>query len=368
MQLASALSLLLGFIGIYLLIHSQLALLGKRVNVLTVIVFAIIGSNYKQMQNYFMPICNGWMLAMFFIGLYYFNKQRPPTRMRTLTLCICVLLAPLSIGIGMILPLAELIEFTYRISKKKKAAKKKIENSGILLASFSLASICIYFAYKLQPLKDISTIETQFQLSSVTNILSHPISAVEFVLSLTGSVFVPSSRFEPRLPTVAGLLFVSTVIFLLTKSKKNFRKEDLLLNQNCLVGGILYIMLLLGFRFSGSREDLITAAAPRYVTGSLILILGLVVLVVNQATSKKLINSFIAVLALCILVGGTKTGLEWHSKRYGQSQELSRCTKDEFLVSSSSCYTLALTNSMTPTEEFFRGQLQKFLKESNFAR
>jgi hypothetical protein len=368
LRLIALSSLVLGYIGIFLLVLSQIRLLKNRNTFLVTLGLAIIGSSYKQMQNFFMPICNGWMLAIFFIGIYYYSKQFPNSIKRAVILCICIFLAPLSIGLGMILPLVELIESFYKFLTTHKVTKAYLSPMNWLPATTSIFSIVFYSIYSKGSKGDVSGIETNLDISVLQNILSHPHFFIAFLLSLIGSIFVPSSRFDPGLSIFAGFLFISITTFLLLSSKKSLGVKNILLNKNPLLGGLLFVTLISVFRFSGRQEDISNAAAPRYVTGTLILIIGLVAMLVNQDLMSKKTNCLIILVSLSILVSGIKTGLEWHSTRFNQTQLLMKCSTEDFATTTSKCFLLAETNSMTPNQQFFKNQLQKFLRESGFGK
>ena len=364
-QLASLASYILGSFGITLLVYSQLQQLGKKNSFLVTLTCLIIGSNYKQMQNYFMPICNGWMLAIFFIGIYYFLKQLQTTRFRSLLISGCIILAPLSIGLGVILPIIQSIENLYIFLGKK---KKKISFAMVSTSFASAISFAIIVLYKRYGVQDVSGSTQGLELSDLIKPLLHPIDALKFVLTLIGSVFVPSSRFEPGLPIIAGTVFSMLVIYYVTRNYKHLDLSDYLLNRSCLLGGLIYASFLYLFRYTDANNGLIGIAAPRYVTGTIILILSGIVLIVKLSSSTTQIKSIFIVISICILISGTKTGLEWHSVRFSQSQILMRCIEDKEFSLNTYCYKLARESSMTPSLTFFDSELSSFIKGVSSAK
>ena len=70
------------------------------------------------------------------------------------------------------------------------------------------------------------------------------------------------------------------------------------------------------------------------------------------------------------LISGLKTGLEWHSIRYRQSQILIECAEanDSLatkFVEGQPCFTLAYENSMSPSKDYFKLELGNFIETKN---
>ena len=360
-QIISLASFILGSCGITLLVYSQLYQIGKRISFVVVMTCLIIGSNYKQMQNYFMPICNGWMLAIFFIGIFYFLKQLETTRVRSMIICSCIVLAPLSIGLGVILPITQLIENAYVVMKSK---NKEIFDFMVTSAA-SVVSLALIAVYKIFGNQDISGSSQSLDISSLIKPFTHPIDALKFLMTLIGSVFVPSSRFEPVLPIIAGLIFSTIFVYFCARNYKSLNINDFLLNRSCLMGGLIYAASLYLFRYTDENNGLIGIAAPRYVTGTMIIVLACTVLLAKFISSNKQLNSIFVFFSICVLITGLKTGLEWHSVRFSQSQEIMKCVKEEEFKLESSCYKSAKESSMTPSSNFFDLELKKFIRGVN---
>ncbi len=360
-QLISFSSLALAVIGVFLIIESQRKLLKSRIIAPIYVTMAVVGLNYKQMQNVFMPICNGWMIAIFFIGVFYYAKQLKDSWKRTLILCSCILLAPLSIGLGMILPLAQVVEDTYRIFKGNSVSKKSLTRVFSTL-TVSILSCLLYLITKLTTSSDVSGISHDFNPSSLMSIFQNPILSLKFIFTLVGSSFVPASRFEPELPQTMGALIVvgATLILVVQRSRVNW--EDIILNRSTLLGGLVYVLILFLFRFSGEEVDVAGIAAPRYVTGTMLVIIGLLGLIGTIKSHEAGLRIFLLVVSFSVLISGTKTGLEWHKTRNNQSQILIKCAKLDDFGKQGDCYKLAFKNSMTPNPEFFDIQLNKFVE------
>ena len=138
-QLISLVTVIMGLIGIFCLVQSQIVFLGEKTNIVFVFSAIIIAANYKQMQNFFMPICNGWMMAIFFIGIYYWLKQKQDFRAKKYLTGTTIILAPLTIGLGIIIPIIEIVEISYKAVLRERFNSVLKKNLFTLVTSvFSL--------------------------------------------------------------------------------------------------------------------------------------------------------------------------------------------------------------------------------------
>jgi len=367
-QLISLITIVMGFTGIFFLVQSQIMHLGDKSNLVFIISALLISANYKQMQNLFMPICNGWMMAIFFIGIYYWFKQKKDSNVKKYLIGLTVILAPLTIGLGIILPIIELVETIYKAFKRKRYIFSVKNQLFTILVSFS--SIIFFLSIPLLKMSDGSGFKADKNIGNIFNIIKNPIGSLMYLLTLIGNIFVPASRFEPTLPMVTGSLFTIISLWILLKNRSKIRIEDILLNRNCTLGGLIFISILFLFRYNGNPSDIQAVAAPRYVTGSLIFIIGILSLIQKVGNNKKFIAVFLLAASSLTLISGLKTGLEWHSTRYRQSQILIKCaeSKDSIatkFVEGQPCFTLAYENSMSPSKDYFKLQLEKFIETKN---
>ncbi len=367
-QLISLVSIVMGFVGVFFLVQSQIIFLGDKANLIFVISVLLIAGNYKQMQNLFMPICNGWMMAIFFIGIYYWLKQKKEFSSKKYLIGLTVVLAPLTIGLGIILPIIELVEAIYKIFNGKNYLS--IFKNQLFTFLVSLISIVLFYSTSLLKITDGSGFESEKNIGNVFNAIKDPIGSLMYLLTLTGNIFVPASRFEPTLPIVTGSLFILSSLWILLKNRSRIRIEDIFLNKNCTLGGLVFMSILFLFRYSGDPSDIQIVAAPRYVSGSLIFIIGVLGLIQKVGTNRKIVISFLLITCSLTLVSGLKTGIEWHSTRYKQSQTLIECAKakdslNTKFVEGQPCFTLAYENSMSPSKDYFKSELRKFVEIIN---
>ena len=367
-QLISLTSIVLGFIGLIFLVQSQVIFLGNKANIVFLISILVIAASYKQMQNFFMPISNGWMLGIFFIGVYYWLKQKQDFYAKKYLVATTIVLAPLTIGLGIILPVLELIEVIY-ILFKNRINITLLKNQALSLV-VSASSIAFFLSIPFLKMGDGNGFTADKNLSNVFNIIKHPDGSILYMLTLIGNIFVPASRFEPALPILAGSLFVFATILLLWQNFLKIEVDDILLNKNCVLGGVIFIVILFLFRYSGTDSDIQMVAAPRYVTGSLIFIIGILGIIQKVGNNSRLIVVFLLVTSSLTLASGLKTGLEWHSTRHTQSQTLIDCANTKGSLNTEftegqSCFTLAYNNSQSPSKDYFKLMLKKFIEKLN---
>ena len=354
-QYISLSSIILGSIGILLLIQSQVKLVNDSRPRFFLALLLVTGLSYKQMQNFFMPICNGWMVAIFFIGLFYFAKNNKEFPLQILVISSTVLLAPLSMGIGIVLPILILIESLYLFQKNHKLTRNQIKLVISSLSSFLLLSII-----DLIRLKDASGSEHEFDFSTVISGIKNPLGIISFLLAVIGSPFVPSNRWDPISSIIAGATFLSLLVIVIIKNKTKIQLASLLTNQNCLLGGVVYLAILVLYRFDGSYASIANIVSPRYLTGTVIFLIGSFVVGVKLINPSKARDWVIVTLILSIFFAGFKTGNDWHEVRYTQSQLLFGCELNQFENSNDYCSKLLFQNSMSPSKEFLLEALKKF--------
>ena len=362
LQLISLSSFALGAIGITLLVKSQIKMSKSGAGLAYAATCLVFAFSNKQMQNFFMPICNGWMLALFWIGIYYHLKQGFSSRKKKLGILATSVLAPMSIGLGVIIPLAEILQKAYEFL----TARKTFRNSFrfITYSSIYVAIISTIFIFrKISDLNANSNSSLPIH-ENILRVIKNPIDSLYFTVSLVGNVFVPASRFDSVLPLAFGLLAITLFLFIMRKSFNRKLMDSVFLNQNSVLAGVLFVIILLLFRFESYAPG-VAAAAPRYVTGSVILIVGMVSLVQRQGEVTKLLSIILVTIVAISALSGIKTGLEWHSVRYNQSKLLMKCVKNENFTATNICMKIAKSNSMSPSDTFFESELNKFIEGVN---
>jgi hypothetical protein len=366
LQLISIASIIIGFIGMALLLTSQYKnLQASKILVLTCV---LVVANLKQMQNFFTPISAQWMFAIFFIGVYYWFKQLKKNIFRHTVISLSSFLGAMTTGLGLILPIIEIVEnLLVKTSKKFTKEEKKYSNSSLVINSLILSFFL--FSVALND-KDTSGKKTGLGVDSFSQILLHPLEGASFIFTIIGNVFVPASRYDSILPSFVGGFFVASIFTMLLLNRKKIEIRHIFMNKNCLLGGMVYLLLLLLLRFENPSNSLLsqnlTVAAPRYTSGSVIFLLGVTVLVSKYSHGRKISNLVYIAVIFMVLFSGFKTGLEWHSKRFSQTQDIRNCLLTQRLADQSSldpCYKLVLNESLVPDEEFLQKRFMSFFRK-----
>jgi hypothetical protein len=293
---------------------SEIYLAKKNSNALILVSLTALFS-YKSMQNYFMPICAGWIHALFFVSLFHYAKNRKDSRNIMLT-SIAICLAPLTIGLGLCVPLAQISEFFYLVFKSRSRIKL------LAIYYFTLSIFIILMSYLLPKVIYAPTrIDTASQSLHRVGITAIFKSA----FALLGSASVPASRFDAWLPPLMGLIvFLFYISLLIHAFSTPFLADDVARNRIPLLTGIFFIILVIAMRTSNDINGLLTAAAPRYVTGTSIFIFSLI-LIGNKININDFQKKTFLILGIMMILSGLKTGVEWSGVRYSQSQSLVHC-------------------------------------------
>jgi hypothetical protein len=308
--------------SLYLLSKYSIKNYKVRKNLPTQIIILILILPLKPMQNYFMPICSGWVQAIFFIGLFLTSKKMENKRDKIKTM-LSILFAPFTIGLGLTIPIAQIFSSLSKVNNRKN--NRKIEVFFIFLSFVS-----ILISYVLPHLIYKSPNSTSRNLPSAIDL---PWEIVKFIFTLLGSPFVPASRFDSWLPMTVGMSLASLLIAFLRKNKINsfFHATE----QSLIPIGLIFTILLVLTRFQGAGHEPIISAAPRYVSGTSLLILGYFLLIQDKLQIQ--LRYFLLVIAFVILLSGLKTGLEWQSIRFKESNQIVKCLNDNLPRNQDTC-------------------------------
>jgi len=327
--------------GYLLLIASSIKYIGKQLNFVYLFSFFIIAFSFKPFYMYMTATALGPMQAIFFIGLYYYIKNHPKKYMFGLILVPVIFLSPFTTGLGMIIPMTEILENLYRFIRNKYLARNNI-------LRFFAAILGLIFAYAWPMItKNLNSRAMPGDISLIHNIfgsLSNPLGIIKFILTLMGSILTPSSRYDPILPMALGFLFLSFLFLFLFKKIQRNDIEDIFLNKNSILGGLCFFTLLIFNRFGGLQSEIIGAAAPRYVTGYIVFLLGIFSLLIRKNYHKKLFVFMLILFCFLVFASGLKTGLEWQKIRFSQTQTVVKCISEDLKHNkniSDSCINLA---------------------------
>jgi hypothetical protein len=327
------LNALLALTGIYLVISSQLFLLSRKVSYLQVLILVIILCNFKPLYLYMSFTGTGLCLTLFFYGIYCYADARLMNRNSQIVKVVCAFLAPFATGFGVSLAIAYIIETiaARRFNISTTSHWKTTMKVFIAFIGIVISSILPVF---LNLENSRSPGNGNFKLGNLFDFFENPLKVVYFIFGLLGSALTPSSRFDPWLPLLVGavlsciLLWNLACIFTL----KNFIRA-VLLNKNPILGGLVFLLLLLIFRGLGSESSLDESTAPRYVMGTSLLLIGFVFLILASKHRPKRVQVPFALLLvfMTLSLSGLKSGLEWLSVRNIQTETVRACLHSEKL-------------------------------------
>ena len=226
----------------------------------------------------------------------------------------------------MIVPLTEIMENLYLLIKNRLIQRYNVLKLLVCIGSLSLA-----YAWPL--ITENIDIRAQYGergfVESIFGVLSNPIGTFKFILSLFGSIFTPSNRYDPNLSMIIGFLFLIFVICFLFKKTSKSDFQDILLNKNTTMAGFLFIVLVIFTRYGGVDSEIMGATAPRYITGYIVFLLGIMSLLVKKNDNNKGFNFLLILFTILTLMSGLKTGLEWQKIRWSQTTNIVKCIQHD---------------------------------------
>ena len=361
-----------GAIGIALIIKSQIIFHGKKVSNVLIITLIVIAFSFKPLYMYFMATSLGSMLVIFLTGVYFLIKNSE--NKKVWKLAPILFLCPFAFSSGLAIVICELIEQSYKYLSRK-FTQSDMKNSIIILfaclSSLLISQIIPNFRRNYNLLAGGSP---ESNIDGVFEVISNPINTLKFFLISIGNIFVPSSRFDPTAPLVAGFIFLVYLIFFLRKRVSNEIIVSILENKSCVLFGLVFIMMTLIARGTESSLGYTSAIAPRYITGSFVFTLGILVIiskVVDGQLKKYIFSWSLWLVIICVLISGLKTGLEWHSVRRNQTLILFRCIEESVnsdLEIGGKCFNLAKEIRNPVSDDIFEIELKNFAENGYLKR
>jgi len=351
--------------GYLLLIIASVKYIGKSVNFFFLLCFFIIAFTFKPFYMYMTATALGPMQAVFLIGIYYYIKNSPNKLAFNWILWFVIFLSPFTTGLGMIIPMTEILENLYLLIRKKICTRRNV----LMLTS---AMTGLFLSYALQMIKKNFDPRAMMGERSLTqNILgslSNPLGAFKFMLSMMGSILTPSSRYDPILPMMLGVLFLIFLILFLFNKIHRSDIEDIFLNKNSFMGGFCFILLLIITRFGGVQSEIVNATAPRYITGYIVFLLGVLSLLVKKNYYRKIFIYLLTLITSLVLISGIKTGLEWQKIRWFQTESVTKCINEDLKYNkniSQTCLDLAFQLRRANTDlKTFNDDFYNYLRVS----
>jgi hypothetical protein len=265
--------------------------------------------NLNQYQNFTMPICWIWILSTILFMFSYLLFINSAKRINRLTLILILFVAPYVFIMGFIIPLTIFIASVFSI-----VIKGFRKHSAIFLVAALLS-------FALNYLVSIKASEVTYgRLDGLGSISDNPLNAFMFIIASFGSPFTPASQFALPISIIFGLL----VAILLYMTVRKHHLLQLLTNGDILIYGALFHGLQLLGRFDGSVSSIANVSSPRYTSGSMILLVGIFLKLMNNPQSKQLIYVSV-VLVLIMSISGFKTAWDYSSVRSTESKQIENC-------------------------------------------
>ena len=313
--------------GFYFLLVSQLKTKPRSKTSLVTIVAVIMLFNLKPLYLYFSATGLGLCQCVFLFGIYFYARSIKESRKSNLLIVLALFLAPFSTGMGLALPIAHTLYITYKLLRNTNNFGRQDFRIAIIIC------VSIFISYVIPTY--LGNINVRTPLSKVNNfsnllvIFENPLYFFTFLITLVGNPLVPSSRFDPILPFALGVIVLMIFIFLVIRGI-GFSKllHTIMSNKNPFLTGFVFISIIASFR--GTNQFMsVNTAAPRFVFGSIFLLLGMFVMVAeNYSFAQKQQDKVLPLLFILIMsfsLAGIKTGAEWLNVRSSQSKEIYAC-------------------------------------------
>ena len=354
-QIVPILSTIFLIVSLLFFSKSGALYLDKQKNVFRLTILAMILLSLKPMQNFFMPICAGWIYAIFCISFFTFLKNKK-TKYATLFLGFTVFLAPFTIGLGITVPVAQILEIFYNLIIRKNFWPSGREKILLFLSTFSIfiAFVLPKIIYSKMAMSGNNSFGFNFDFLVV----------IKFVLTLIGSLFVPASRFDSFLPLFFGILLIIFIILQFRKIKKiGDATKNFFENKTPFLISTVFMALVIFTRSAPINVTGVTAAAPRYVTGSALLIYSVFLFSFKYSHKHKDFAFFL--VAIVVFISGAKTGIEWNSVRSKESNQIANCFHNQGFQSNT-CISELENFALYKDQMDFRINALAFAKKVSF--
>lgn len=313
--------------GFYLLIVSQYKDNSEKIVPVFLALAIMTVFNLKPIYLYMSATGLGLCQSVFFFGLYYYARNMQDSKKSKVLTSISVFLAPFTTGMGLALPIAHILHIVHKfVWNRKKSSSQDIYETFIIILSFLLAYLIPIF------FNNINMRTPQTGTNSFTNVfaaLENPVYFITFIITLIGNPLVPSSRFDPILPLTIGIAIVVLLIAVIRRELEFIKViHKIMENRNPSLTGLVFVLIVATFR-TQDQFFLSDSVAPRYVFGTMFLLIGIQSFFVNNFNfTKDRFNYLIFVIFFALMslsVTGVKTGSEWLKIRSLQSEKVYMC-------------------------------------------
>ncbi|MBL7555563.1 MAG: hypothetical protein JNM24_07050 [Bdellovibrionaceae bacterium] len=321
LPLSSIIQLAIGSAGFFIISWSQIkdVDIPDWAKIATMAGFSFIGLSWRQMQNFFMLICLPWMLAILFIGCYFYIKNRNGKN-KTWLLSLIILLSPMSFALGLIVPLSQIAESAFNFARNR----FKFQKIDIYFGTLSLFSIFLSFGYPTLTGNVIAQNHSPLAGNSVFSIFEYPLDFPKFILLAIGQPFVVWFSTAADLGIAIGAVIavlLSGVVFYYRKNT-----DFIFQNKTSLLAGSIFLLM-----FYAARYKLVGVAGaiePRYSTASLVFLIGALATILKLMSRKTVFSLVILIIGGFVQWRGLLVGESYYDTRYRQGIEIQECFKN----------------------------------------
>jgi hypothetical protein len=361
-------------LGLYLITNAQFGKL-TFINSPLALILALIIVNNKQIINVTTIITTSWCLGTLFLGIYFHLKNR---KERSRFFQVIVWLSPFTNGIGLLVPIVELATGGSRwlVYSIRKVKFDKIKKFDIFTAGSALLFSYIFPLTLILPqnstLEEIGDSTQNGQSLGLFGLIIH---YARWALVLLGSVFAPSTRFNPLLAEIMGLsfaIFFISVLFYFG-SIRTFIREISSPGNSTFAGSVYMCGIMV------SRGDptypLLWATSPRYMTGTIVFVIGACAALIksfvktsaNSSRLRKFLRTALIPIMLVTIIMGMREGYLYQKLRHDQAKIISICVQDAIQSGSQiedlKCYdSIFKISAYEISKVDFVGQLRAYLQ------
>jgi len=257
----------------------------------------------------------------------------------TLLLSLAIV-GPLTLSFGFIIPGFLILKLVFELYCGNRSL-------GRIVLVFCI-TLCTVFTYKT------AIINSEKEYGSFANpvkMITQPINSVIFLLTSIGAPFTPASRFAVQIASAFGVVMVFFLIKIIREANSIsvFFLDDALIT----LGIIFHVIHLVG-RYDGSWSSILIASQPRYSTGGLLLVLGVLLSLIRR--HPKNFRLILVLLLGTMTLSGMKTAEDFSSVRHSKSVQIAKCISD-YSITSPECEKLLYPGETILSEEKFKKAL-----------
>jgi hypothetical protein len=353
--------LLLGIVATFLSMIGALNLLpySMKMNFSSLVIgsyFVLTLFSFRQMQNIFMIICIPWVLSLLMI-VRFANLMRQTISNLSLNKMIAyAVVASFTSGLGLILCIYSILLFAILPMSLKSR-----------LIRLTILAFSIFFSFILPQLDWVIKTPSQPTSSPIEVLkifLGAPIESGKFIAVLIAQPQIPWNLSYMNFGVVlgSGILVVAIIFSIKQITGSGFRQ--FIQSNPLLLIGFMYVAILYSSRFRALGA--IGALEPRYTTGSIILLIGTLLLIVNQIDYKSKLLTVCLLFSLFGVINSGSSGLNYYLDRFHQQESIKTCLGDSSnLQEEEECFRSIFSLSLGVDEESLRRYVEIFFKERN---